>query len=193
MLSSSWKLMSSENSGKSLTNVVSLPAGQEGHCHTEVKKQGKQDNLSGFFPTTVAHNYFTFYDKHLNKHFRLHLPEPRQVINCETFQGSAHCPVHRHRTVTLKTTNKPVYDSRCRILMTVQLWTGLLIPLVSATWLVTSQSETVIQEVKYDSQKNKKSKTKPKTKNASASIQHQVCTAGQQKGELRLHLTMNTW
>lgn len=54
MLSSSWKLMSSENSGKSLTTVVSLPAGQEGHCHTEVKKQGKRDNLSGFFSNNCS-------------------------------------------------------------------------------------------------------------------------------------------
>lgn len=68
MLSSSWKLMSSENSGKSLTTVVSLPAGQEGHCHTEVKKQGKQDSLSGF-PTTVAHIYFTFYGQTFEQTF----------------------------------------------------------------------------------------------------------------------------
>lgn len=76
--------------------------------------------------------------------------------------------------------------------MTVQLRTGSLIPLVSATRLVTSQSETVTQEVKYDLQKNKKSKTKPKTKKClsfnSTSGVHSWTT----EGELRLHLTMNT-
>lgn len=70
MLSSSWKLMSSENSGKSLTAVVSLPAGQEGHCHTEVKKQGKQDNLSGFFSNNCStHIYFTFYGQTFEQTF----------------------------------------------------------------------------------------------------------------------------
>lgn len=180
MLSSSWKLMSSENSGKSLTNVLSLPAGQEGHCHTEVKKQGKQDNLSG-----GSNNCSTYFLHFLRTNiFCLHLPVPRHFIHCETFQGSAHCPVHYPRTVPLKTT-KSVYDSRCRILMTVQLWKGLLIPLVSVTWLVTNQSESGIQEVKYDLQQNKKGKTEPQNEKSlsfnSTSDVHSWTTKGRVK------------